>query len=84
MKLQEFLALDDRGKAFTLWQYGVFLMGREVDEIDHKLYSVGEFYVEVCQGKNNVVKHINSFKSVEYLEPYLAEMSLEELVALKI
>jgi len=81
MKLQEFLALDDRGKTFTLWQYGVYLMERQVDEIDHKLYGVGDFYVEVCQDKNKVVHHINSFESVEYLEPFLLEMSLEELHA---
>lgn len=80
MNFYEFLDLDDRGKAFAIWHYGVYLMCRTFNGDLHKLYAIEDFYVEVCQSsENQMASQINSFESVDFLEPYLDQINLDDL-----
>ena len=81
MNFYEFLDLDDRGKAFAIWHYGVYLMSRSFNGDTHKLYAIEDFYVEVCHHSDNqATTKINSFESVDFLEPYLDMIDLGELM----
>ena len=65
MNFYEFLDLDDRGKAFAVWHYGVYLLSRTVDDLTYKLYAIEDFYVEISQSKDDkLVEAMNSFESV--------------------
>lgn len=80
MNFYEFLDLDDRGKAFAVWHYGVYLLSRTVDDLTYKLYAIEDFYVEISHSKDDkLVEAMNSFESVEFLSPYLDLIELEEL-----
>ncbi|MCB0689308.1 MAG: hypothetical protein KDC53_22375 [Saprospiraceae bacterium] len=83
MNFYEFLDLDERGKAFAIWHYGVFLMSRTFNGDLHKLYAIEDFYVEVCHNSDNqIAEKINSFESVEFLDPYLDQINLDDLISM--
>ena len=80
MNFYEFLDLDDRGKAFAVWHYGVFLLSRTADNLTYKLYAIEDFYVEISQSEDDkLVEAMNSFESIEFLTPYLDLIELDEL-----
>ncbi len=80
MNFYEFLDLDDRGKAFAIWHYGIYLMSRTFNGHTHKLYAIEDFYVEVCHSENDeMIDLINSFETVDFLDPYLDQINLDDL-----
>ncbi len=80
MDSYEFTELDDRGKAFAIWHYGVHLLTRAFGSKHYKLYALNDFYVEVTfHGKNVDYKRIQTFESINFLEPYFELLDLSEL-----
>ena len=76
------MELDNRGKAFAVWHYGTFLVERFDQTHKIKLYAVGNFYVEVLYPlHSNLITEMRSFKQMEYLEPYLDLIELNDLIA---
>lgn len=83
MNFYEFLDLDDRGKAFAIWHYGIYLMSRTFNGDLHKLYAIEDFYVEVCHdAQTQSAGKITSFESVDFLEPYLDQINLHDLMSI--
>ena len=83
MNFYEFLDLDNRGKAFAIWHYGVYLMSRSFNGDIHKLYAIEDFYVEVCHNvESQMAGKITSFESVDFLEPYLDQINLDDLMSI--
>ncbi len=76
----EFQDLDDRGRAFAVWKYGVFLLSRKAENMTYKLYGLGDFFVELCQSDDDqFINTLRSSLSAKILEPYLDQISLDPL-----
>lgn len=81
MDYYEFTDLDDRGKAFAVWHYGIFLMTRYDQDYKVKLYALGDFYVEVLHPMlSSTIVGMRSFKQLDYLEPYFDLLEIDELI----
>jgi hypothetical protein len=80
MKFCEFKWLDLPEQAHIVYQQGVYISERSVDNLFVALYQVFDFYVEVYYRHTNgeIVKFI-SFHSDVLLEPYLKKIRLNEL-----
>ncbi len=83
MEFVEFLDLDDRGKAFAVWHFGIYLMSRIDGEHNVKLYALSDFYVEVYHSfPFNMITEMRSFKRLDHLTPYLDQLELNELTTI--
>lgn len=72
MGIYEFNQLGPDDQANLLWEHGTFLMNRLDDKHIFNLYSLSDFYVEVCyDNKSNSISRIRTFKIIGALEPYL-------------
>ncbi len=81
MDLYQFIALDLRTKADTVWNHAIYLMSRPYASGIANLYALEDFYVEVYYDQElNSIEDIRSFKSVHCLEPYLDEIKLGKLL----
>ncbi len=78
----EFIDMCDRDKAFAIWHYGVFLVERRSRRHKIKLYAINDFFVEAFYklGQDEI-SEINSFECLEFLDPYLDRITLDELIA---
>ena len=82
MTFQEYISLDNRGKAFAVWYYGTYLTERWQKGYRIKLYALGKFYVEVHYARGgHMVTEMRSFEKLEFLAPYLDRIELRELIA---
>ena len=79
MRLAEFNALGLDKKADHVLVHGVLLSGRSFDAYLIYLYSVDSFFVELWFRKNTV-HALFPFSSTQFLEAYLKEVSLSELL----
>lgn len=80
MNFYEFLDLNDRGKAFAIWHYGIYLMSRSFNGHNLKLYAIEDFYVEVCYSEHGqLTGQFNCFETVDFLDPYLDEINLDDI-----
>jgi hypothetical protein len=79
MTLYEFRLLDMNEQTNLVWD-GVFLDVRIKLPLSILLYDLGGFYVEVHYNsmKNGIVR-LRSFKSTSCLQPYLDQLTTEEL-----
>lgn len=76
----EFRFLPDEEQSDYILNEGKFLCTLDLPEHKIGLYHLFDFYVEVYyhKQKNKIVK-VKSFRSLEYLEPYLNQIALDDL-----
>lgn len=80
MTISEFRSLPQEDQANAAWN-GVFLAGRTTRKYFMLLYDIDGFYVEVVYDKeSNCIKKFRAFKSTLFLEPYLSQINIQELV----
>lgn len=66
----------------NLWEQGVLLAQRNGDFYKSQLYQIESSYLEVVWHTHfNVVVKVSAFTDTALLEPYLADISLEGLLA---
>lgn len=77
-----YTSTTDIERARALWQKGVLLAEREGDFYKTQLYQLHDIYLEVVWHTHfNVVVRVTSFTDTDRLEPYLNDISLDELFA---
>ena len=80
MTLNEFIELNEINKEIAVWN-GVYLVNRFEKPFIYQLYSLGSFFVEVTYNpKINEVTHLEPFTASKLLEPYINQISLEDLI----
>ena len=80
MNLIDFNTLPLQYQAQFTWDNGVFLATRRSEEHVINLYHTGKFYVEVHFSlRNEGVDMISSFTNINKLQPYLDQISLDDL-----
>lgn len=82
MTLSEFKYLDTAAQAVLICQKGQYLAERDLYQSLIVLYQLYDFYAEVYfLPDQSLIMKIISFHSDVLLEPYLAKVSLEGLLA---
>jgi hypothetical protein len=72
---------SDIERARVLWEKAVLLAERKERFYTSKLYQLHDIYLEVVWHNHfNVVVKVCSFTDMEYLDPYLKDISLEGLL----
>ena len=80
MELYDYIGLEADKKASLLWEYGTYLMSRYYHQGTVNLYSLEDFYVEVYYNeRNNCIEDLQSFRSIDCLEPYLKLIQIRSL-----
>ncbi len=76
----EFRFLPDEEQSDYIIKQGKFLCTLNLPEHKIGLYHLFDFYVEVYYYKpNRQIVKVKSFRSLEYLDPYLEQITLDEL-----
>lgn len=77
----EFLALNTNMQTDLLYESGVYLGKIKKGNCARLLYQLDYFYVEIIYKKyRRQVLSIQCFESTAFLDPYLENISLEELI----
>ena len=78
MTLYQFKALNQQEQYQTVWDSGVYLTDRVVENNRFALYQIDGFYVEIFYSSNeNKIISIKSFLSTDLLEPYLDKIKIQ-------
>jgi hypothetical protein len=73
--------MDLYEQAGIICDEGVLLAERTEDDNLVVLYAVGSFYVEVFyRNADSEIIKFRSFQSVQFLEPYLEQINIDQLV----
>ncbi len=81
MKMHDFQLLPADDQIEILYQFGVYIGKHKKAFSIILLYQLEGFYVEVVYRKyRSHVKHLHCFDSTEFLEPYLKQIDVENLV----
>ena len=81
MTMFDFQLLSESEKIEALYQRGVYIAKRRVDESVILLYQLEGFYIEIFYRKYRIhIKHIHCFSSTSLLDPYLEQIDVENLV----
>ncbi len=81
MTLFEYQLLTENEKIDLLYKEGIYIGKRKERGNSIILYQYGDFYVEIYYRKYRCfISHIKCFKSTEPLNPYLEQISIEDLV----
>lgn len=79
MTLYEFNALPEKDKEIATMN-GDFLADRRDAGLTIALYAVSDFYVELTyDSQANAITGLNSFRSLQRLAPYLAQVKFDQL-----
>lgn len=79
MTLREFSLLPDREKITLLYEQGVYIGKRKCGHAIVLLYQLEGFYAEVYYRQyRRVVEGIRCFADTVRLDPYLAQIDVEE------
>jgi hypothetical protein len=82
MTLYQFNALPEDKQLLYVWDCSLHLLSRSVGRSYLNLYAVDGFYVEVrYDARHNQITTCRSFKSTLALEPYLALIDVQRLLA---
>jgi hypothetical protein len=77
MTAEQFCQLSDREQDVALRE-GIFLAQREAGEHSYYLYSLCNFYVELCALRQSpFISGYRAFTDLEHLEPYLAQIKIK-------
>jgi hypothetical protein len=81
MNLSDFHTLSHQQKIDTLYQQGVYIGKRKLEELTVLLFQLESFYVEVFYKKYRThFIHLNCSGSTSLLDPYLSQIEVEHLV----
>lgn len=81
MTSKEFVQLSKTQQRIYLLTQGTFLADRQNEQYDMMLYELHGFYAEVAFVKHtNRVAYFKTFEGTKDLEPYLAQIDLEDLL----
>ncbi|MBA2747117.1 MAG: hypothetical protein H0U44_12895 [Flavisolibacter sp.] len=81
MKAFDFRLLQQQDQLDLLYQDGVYLSKRKSGKSHVLLFEFHCYYVELYYIKyRQVVSKVFCFESTEYLNPYLEEINVEELI----
>ncbi|GAA4738476.1 hypothetical protein [Flavisolibacter ginsenosidimutans] len=79
---RSYTSTNEIEKARALWEKGVLVAQRTGDFYKMQLYQLHDIYLEVVWHTHfNVVVKVTRFSDTEKLEPYLNDISIEELFA---
>jgi hypothetical protein len=77
MTLYQFNELDETEQIEAVWEYGVYLAGRQNREHKLILYQIDAFYAEIWyHAEDNDIRKLRAFSSTSQLEPYLKNMDI--------
>ncbi len=80
MKLSEFILLNEMEKQHTVLHEGVLIGKRKQHSFMIFLFQLGHYYVETwCNFSNKSVSEYRVFDGTAPLEPYLDQISLQQL-----
>jgi hypothetical protein len=80
MTLYQYNQLDKTDQACVLWNKGVFLCERKMDQYTIALYQIEGFYVELFyHPEDNAIEKLRSFRSTGQLNPYLNRIDVSKL-----
>lgn len=80
MTLYQFKSLSEGEQGEALWEHGVHIATRKSMFYTLALYQLEDFYVEVIyDGVANRIKKLKSFSSTTLLEPYLEQISIDNI-----
>lgn len=78
----EFRFLPDEQQSDYILNNGVFLCSIDSEEERIGLFRLFDFFVEIYYNKvNDQIINIKSFRSMEFLEPYLERINISEAKA---
>ncbi len=81
MKMCEFMLLSQREQIDLLYTQGVYLGKKKRDKQTCILYQLAYFYVELQYRRYRYyIDEVRCFESTAYLDPYLQEINIEELI----
>jgi hypothetical protein len=81
MTLSEYNFLDQAEQFEVLYNYGVHISDRADDDYCIILFQLDNFYIELYfHLELNSLKKFVSFSNVNFIEPYLEQIDLSELV----
>jgi len=79
--MYDFQLLPEQHQIEILYHSGVYIGKRKERFSIIILYQLESFYVEVVYRKyRSHIKHLHCFESTELLDPYLAQIDVENLV----
>lgn len=82
MKPETFDLLETDTKRLLIMRQGVLLMSRKSGSYRAYLFQLFDFYVElVVSRKTNSLEWVNSFDTLDNLEPYLEMIDISSLTA---
>jgi hypothetical protein len=77
--LATFAQLPVQQQVLTLWEKGNYLLSRRAGRYSFSLYSVDDFFVEVCAQEPGTITQIILMDSLVRLDAYLKVISLKNL-----
>lgn len=81
MTMLEFKILSQNEQIDLLYQEGTYIGKRKMNDLDRILYQLESFYVEILyQEYRRHIYKINCFTSTAFLDPYLEQIVVENLV----
>jgi hypothetical protein len=81
MTLYEFKLLTDNEQLNLLYEQGVYIGKRKIDNETVLLYQLDSFYVELFYIKYRCyVRRLHCFHSTVFLDPYLESIKIEQWV----
>ncbi len=84
MNLFDFQLLPYHEKIDTLYEQGVYLGKRKMDDLTVLLYQLDGYYIEIFYKKHRCyVTKVNVFSSTSLLDPYLDQIAVEPFVYTK-
>ncbi len=81
IRLSDFRNLEAKQQVDLLYAKGSYLGKRQADTFVVVLYQLDAFYVEIYYKKyRRHIQRIQCFQSTQFLDPYLQQINLHELV----
>jgi len=81
INLSDFRLLEDSVQVDLLYEKGCYLGKRRADECIILLYQLDSFYAEIYYRRyRRIIQQILCFQSTQFLDPYLQQMDVHELV----
>jgi hypothetical protein len=78
-------SLSAEKQAHILWEDGIFLdLARQTPKLHIELYALHDFYVELFfDRKTEEPLYLKSFRNLKGLDPYLSQVSIENLLEIR-
>lgn len=81
MTHNEYERLDEFGQVEVLFNQGIHIADRADDKYCMILFQIDDFYVELYYHlERDTLKKLRSFKHTRFIEPYLDQIDLSELL----